>query len=274
MKTAWRGLLCLLFLSAATGQNRPLVTESATLIPEGRIRAELGFEFLQDTVFRLSGLEGDLSRLGVLGLRTGVAEKVEIQMFWTAAQFLNVDRRFPAPNSDILDFEGNSTSDVGNLFMATKLRLATESGRRPALAFRFGVELPNTSNVKGLGNDETNFHSSLIAEKTLGRLVLLGNIGLSILGDPVEAGFQDDLLTYGFAAVYSLGPGLAVLADWYGRAGPGGIGTEEQSLLRVGTQIETSGIIWDAALLFGFRDTDPSTGVIVGISRDFDLPFR
>ncbi len=262
-----------LFVSVGLGQNRPLVTERATLMPEGRVRAELGFEFLQDAVFRLSGLEGDLSRLGVLALRIGTAERVEIQMFWTAAQFLNVERRLPAPNTAILDFEGNSTSDVGNLVMATKLRLATESGRRPAMAFRFGVELPNTSNVKGLGNDETNFHSSLMFEKTLDRVVLLGNIGLAILGDPVEAGFQDDLLTYGFAMIYSLSPGLAVLADWHGRAGPGGIGTEEQSMLRFGTQIETAGVIWDAALQFGLRRTDPSTGIIVGISRDFDLPF-
>lgn len=247
-------------------QIRPLLTEPPETLAPGRIGLEVGFEFLQDVTNRLSGLEGDLTRFGVLGARWGAADRVEIQAFWTAVQFLNVDRRFEAPNTPIVDFAGNSTSATGNLFLATKLKLAGEQGRRPALGFRFGVELPNTKSESGIGVDETNFHSAVLMAKHFGELELLGNLGLSILGDPVSAGSQDDLLSYGLALIYPASGDLEVVADWNGRAGPGGIGTEEQSLVRLGLRTRTGGLVWDGAVQFGLRKTDPQTGIVLGLS--------
>ncbi len=252
--------------SAAPAQVRPLLTEPPQTVAEGRLGLEVGFEFLQDVTFRLSGLQGDLTRVGVLGTRWGFAERVELQAFWTAIQFLNVDRRFDAPNSPILDFAGKSTSDTGNLFLATKLHLVEERGSRPALGFRFGVELPNSRSESGIGVDETNFHSAVLMSKHWGELELVGSLGLSILGDPVTAGSQDDLLTYGIALIYPVSRDLEAVADWNGRAGPGGIGTEEQSLVRLGLRTRTGGLVWDGAVQFGLRNTDPQTGIALGLS--------
>ncbi len=264
---------CVLICAVSLAQDRPLVTEKADTVPVGQIRTQLGFDFLQNAVFRLSGLEGDLTRLAVVGLRIGAGKKVEIQLFWTAQQFLNVSRRFDAPNSNLLDFSGNSTSDVGDLMMSTKARFADESGIRPALGFEFGVQLPNGATELGLSNDETNFYSSLLVQKHFRRATLIGNLGLAILGDPLSPGAQDDLLTYGLAAEYPLTQDIALVGDWYGRTGPGGYGTEEQSRLRLGARFNAAGLYWDAALLVGFLDTDPSTGLIVGLSKDFNFPF-
>jgi hypothetical protein len=249
-----------------SAQVRPLLTEPPPTVAEGRLGLEVGFEFLQDVTFRLSGLQGDLTRVGVLGVRWGAAERVEVQAFWTAIQFLNVDRRFDGPSSPILDFAGRSTSDTGNLFLATKLHLAEERGPRPALGFRFGVELPNSRSESGIGVDETNFHGAVLMSKHWGDLELVGNLGLSILGDPVTAGSQDDLLTYGIALVYPVSRDLEAVADWNGRAGPGGIGTEEQSLVRIGLRTRTGGLVWDGAVQFGLRHTDPQTGIVLGLS--------
>ena len=274
MRPRWSCLwICILLCSAVFAQDRPLVTEKTDTVPLGRIRTELGFDFLQNAVYRVSGLEGDLTRLAVISLRIGAGKKAEIHLFWTAQQFLNVSRRFPAPNSHLLDFSGNSTSDVGDLFMETKLRFADESGRRPAFGLQFGVQLPNASNERGLGNDETNFFSALLVQKHLRQLTLIGNAGLAILGDPLSPGAQDDLLTYGLAAEYPVSSEIALMGDWYGRTGPGGYGTEDQSRFRLGARINAAGLYWDAALLVGFLDTDPSTGLIVGISKDFSFPF-
>lgn len=274
MRPRWCWLLiCFLLCSAVGAQDRPLVTEKTDTVGLGRIRTELGFDFLQDAVFRLSGLEGDLTRLAVIGLRIGAGKKAEVHLFWTAQQFLNVSRRFDAPNRNLLDFSGNSTSDVGDLFMETKLRFADESGHRPAFGFQFGVQLPNGATERGLSNDETNFLSSLLVQKHLRNLTLIGNVGLAILGDPLSPGSQDDLLTYGLAAEYPISPEISLLGDWYGRTGPGGYGTEKQSRLRMGARINAAGLYWDAALLVGFLDTDPSTGLIVGLSKDFNFPF-
>jgi len=254
-------------------QDRPLVTERATTVPQGKLRTELGFEFLQDATFRLSGLKGDLTRIGVIGLRAGVGSRAEIQLGWTAFQFLNVDQRFPGPNSAILDFAGNSTGDFGDVSIGAKLRLLDASGKMPAIGFRFATELPNGRNERGISNDETGFQASFLFEKELRKAILVSNLGVAILGDPDSLGAQDDLLAFGIAALVPVTQDIRVFAEWYGRAGPGGIGTEEQSRVRAGAQIDVAGLYWDAAVFFGLRDTDPATGVIVGLSKDFNLSF-
>ncbi len=252
------------------GQQRPLITERAETVERGDFRFELGFEFLQDAVFPLSGLEGDLSRVGVLGLRFGAGEKVEIQILGTVQDFLNINRRFPAPNSNALNFSGNSTSDFGDFTLATKVQFNRERAGVPAIGVRFGFELPNASTENGLGNDETNVFGAFLIEKKVANLRLIGNAGVAILGDPVGQG-QDDLFTYGAAATLDVSPRVALLAEVYGRTGPGGIGTEDQSRVRAGARIEAGGVYWDVAGFWGLEDTDPDSGFIIGFSKTFDI---
>ena len=264
--------LCLLLLlqpASILAQQRPLVTERAETLEQGHILLEIGIEFLQDAEFPFSGLEGDLTRAGLLGVRIGAADNVEIQILGTVQNILNIENRYPAPNTSRLGFSGNSTSDVGDFTLATKVRLKKEELGWPTLAFRFGLELPNASNEKGLGNDETNVFGSILVQKRFGKLQLLTDWGLVILGNPVVPGSQDDLFTYGVALIYSVHPRIALLVDAAGRAGPGGIGTEEQSTLRLGSQIQAVGLRWDVAAFIGFRDTDPSSGIVLGISKEF-----
>lgn len=274
MKPVWlNSILLLLALNTVVGaQNRPLMTETVETVEKGKGRFEFGFDFEQDVVYNLSGLEGDLTRLGVLGLRTGVGERVELQLFWTAQEFLNVNRRFDAPNTPNLDFSGNSTSDIGNVMVGTKVQLVPEKGKRPGLGFRFSVELPNTSSESGLGTDETQFYNSVLVQKGWEKLRLFGEVGLAILGDPVSGGAQDDLLIYGAAVAYSVSPKLDVVANLHGLAGSGGIGTEEETLLKLGVQVKAAGLYWDGSALFGFQDSDPSTGISFGITKEFPLP--
>ena len=265
--------VCLLPWATLLAQQRPLVTEFANTVARGHLRFDIAVEFLQDAKFPFSGLKGDLTRAGVFGIRIGAGENVEIQTLGTIHNILNIESRVLAPNSAQLDFSGNSTNDFGDLIMATKVRMRKESRAGPAVALRFGAELPNASNERGLGNDETNMFSSLILEKQFGKLRVLTNLGIVILGDPVVAGSQDDLFSYGFALIYPLRSGINLVADAHGRAGPSGIGNEEQTLLRLGSQIQAAGLFWDVALLVGLRDTDPSSGLILGVSKDFDFPF-
>ena len=252
-------------------QQRPLITESTDTVAERHLRVELGAEWLQDAVFPLSGLGGDLTRFGVFGLRFGLGNAAEIALEGVAQDRLSIDRRAAAPHSSILDFSGNSTNDFGDLVLGTKFRFVQEQEGRPALGFRFAVELPNASNEKGLGNDETNAYAAFLLSKKIGKAQVNGNLGLAILGDPLDAGAQDDLLTYGLSGIYQASGKLNLVADFYGRTGPGGIGTEEQSRLRAGVQVKAWDIYWDAGVFTGFRSTDPSWGIIFGLSREFKI---
>ena len=133
------------------------------------------------------------------------------------------------------------------------------------------AELPNASNQSGLGNDEMNFYASILLEKKFNRFKVIGNAGFAILGDPVTPGAQDDLFTYGLAGAYSVSETFALVADFYGRAGQGGVGTDEHSLIRLGTQINAAGLYWDVAFLAGLLESDPSTGIIFGLTKDFNV---
>jgi len=265
-------LLLLIFQPALLlSQQRPLITERAETVKKNYLLFDIGLEFLQDTVFTFSGLEGDLTRIGVVGVRFGAADNVEIQVLGTIQDILSIESRFDAPNTPNLNFSGNSTSDFGDFTMATKVLLKKEQNRWPAISTRFGFQMPNASNQNGLGNDETNFFSSFLLQKQFGRLQFFTELGLAVLGDPVSPGAQDDLFTYGLALIHPLNDQINVVVDAYGRVGAGGIGTEEQSLLRLGTQVKAAGLYWDVALVLGFRDTDPSSGLVVGVSKEFRL---
>jgi len=253
-------------------QQRPLITERAETVKKNYLLFDIGLEFLQDAIFTFSGLEGDLTRIGVVGVRFGAADNVEIQVLGTIQDILSIENRFNAPNTPNLNFSGNSTSDFGDFTMATKVLLKKEHNRWPAMATRFGFQMPNASNQNGLGNDETNFFSSFLLQKRFGQLQFFTELGLAVLGDPESPGAQDDLFTYGLALIHPLNDQINLVVDSYGRVGAGGIGTEEQSLLRLGTQIKAVGLYWDVALFLGFRDTDPSSGLLMGVSKEFRLP--
>ncbi|MEE2823128.1 MAG: hypothetical protein VYA53_09115 [Acidobacteriota bacterium] len=267
-----KSLLAFLLLFQPTlvlAQQRPLMTERAKTLEQGYVLVDLGVEFLQGANFPFSGLKGDLIRAGALGMRIGVADTTEIQLLGTVQNVLNIEERYSAPNTSRLQIFGHSTSDVGDFTLATKVRLKNEGPGWPILAFRFGLQLPNASNENGLGNDETNVFGSVLAQKQFGKLQLMIDLGLSILGNPVVPGSQDDLFTYGAALTYLVHPQINLLIDGMGRMGPGDIGTEEQFSLRLGSRIEAVGLHWDVAAFVGFYESDPSSGLVLGVSRAF-----
>ncbi len=259
-------------LSLVQGQPRPFRTDDAETLPFGTMRLQIGVDRMQSQTFSLSGLEGNLSRFGVMGVHVGAGGAVEFQATGDLWNRLKITRRL-SPGGSIFnqDVQGNSTGSVGDLLLATKFRLVKERIGFPAIAFRFGVELPNASNEKGLGNDETNFYATLMAAKSLGRLRAMVNMGMAILGNPVTVSSQHDMVTYGFAGIYKANRVLDVVGEFYGRAGDDGPGAEVQSLLRLGVRAHTGGICWDLGAVKGLAENDPSVGVSFGVSYQFSL---
>ena len=86
-------LLALVSLSAFA-QQRPLVTEDVQTVKPGAVRFEAGFDFLQDKDYPVSGLNGDLARLGVVSLTFGLASNVEVEAGGVIQNFLSVNRLF------------------------------------------------------------------------------------------------------------------------------------------------------------------------------------
>ena len=196
-----RSLFLIVVLCATypvSAQDRPLQTSDAEVVAPGTMRAQIGFDFLQDVTFPLSGLNGDVTNVSAINVRTGIGNIVEIQVQGMIQEFLSIKHQgasfvtLDLPNS-------NSTHDIGDFSIWTKILLLSEQGRRPAVAFRFGFQMPNSNQARGIGVNNINLYSEAIVEKHFGKFTVFGDLGVAILTSPNTLYSQNDELIYGGA---------------------------------------------------------------------------
>lgn len=269
-------LFVFLLASVSNGQERPLLTEDIDITPAGSVNVAAGTDFLQDAKFPLSGLTGDLTRLGNVRIRTGLASNVEIQMEGVVQEFLAINTESTPPPIP-LSVTGNSTNDYGDMLMSVKVKLRNETETLPGIGLKFGYQMPNSDEKKGIGTNQINIFSKLILQKTFmtdgngdPRLKIYGNLGLGIMTAPTESFSQNDVLLYGLAGTYRISPNIKIGSEVNGRINTQGggapLGTESQGQFRIGTQIKASGLIFDAAGIFGLTEFSPRTGVTFGVT--------
>jgi hypothetical protein len=265
--------------TSALAQQRPLVTEDPETIGAGLILLEGGVDQQRDIAYPASGLEGNLLRLPTLGVSFGISSIAELQIDGGLYNRLNVTSRQTAPLSHLLDFSGDRTHDVEDIVVATKIRLLSETAGRPAFGVRFATRLPNASNESGLGLDTTDFHASMLFGKTVQSIRFVGNVGLGILGDPIDGNRQNDVLTYGASVARAVRQGLEVVGELNGRLdtrqGDPPIGTESRGAMRIGGRFTRSTVRVDAGLIFGLTSQDPSIGFTTGLTwvfKGFTIP--
>jgi hypothetical protein len=173
----------------------------------------------------------------------------------------------------MMNFTGDSTHDVEDIVVATKIRVVGESPSHPAFGIRFATKLPNAGNESGLGLDTTDFHAQMLVGKTVRSIRIVGNIGLGILGDPTRGDNQNDVLDYGASLARAVKEGIEVVGEINGRAstrsGTPPAGTESRSTLRIGGRITRGTVRLDAGLLLGMTSRDPSFGFTAGATYVF-----
>ncbi|HEY3039502.1 MAG TPA: hypothetical protein VGJ66_12255 [Pyrinomonadaceae bacterium] len=269
-------LLFLLALTQSTrAQQRPLITEDVDIIPQGSLRIETGLDFLQGAKFPASGLTGDLTRVGVIGVTIGFAPNVEFQIEGVAQNFLSINSRGVSAIPLSLAPGANSTNDTGDFILWTKFKLRSESRRGPSLGFRVGVGLPSSNQARGIGLNQTNAYGSILVGKKFGRngrFNTFGNLGVAILTAPTQLFSQNDVLTYGAAGIFHLNKQFSIAGEVNGRAntrpGDGPLGTESQAEARLGMQIRASGLRFDFAGIKGLTRFTHDSGFTVGVTYD------
>ena len=153
--------------SVASAQQRPLVTEDPETIGTGNILIEGGFDSERDAFYPASGLTGNLLRVPTLGVSFGFSSILELQVDGGLYNRLNITSIQPAPLSDKLELTGDETSDVGDVVVATKIRVVSEGPGRPGIGVRLATKLPIASNESGLGLDTMDFYVSSLFGKTV-----------------------------------------------------------------------------------------------------------
>jgi len=277
--TALAVVVMSVWASKAGAQQRPLVTEDPETVGAGLILLEGGIDEQRQMSYPASGLQGDLFRFPTLGVSFGISSIAELQIDGGLYSRLDVTSRQVAPLSSQLDFAGDSTHDVDDIVVATKIRLLSETPGRPAIGVRFATRLPNASNESGLGLDTTDFYVSALVGKTVRSIRVVGNGGLGILSDPVRGDRQNDVLTYGVSVARAVRQGLEVVGEINGRLdtreGEAPIGTESRGAMRIGGRFTRSTVRLDAGLIVGMTSRDPSVGVTAGLTwvfRGFRVP--
>jgi len=259
-------------------QQRPLLTQDVDLVKPGHVLFEFGFDFLQNERFPVSGLRGDLTSVGVIGINIGLGETAEFQISGTTYNFLSVSEITPSFVSPRLSGNGTSTSDFGDFVLATKIRILPEGKRSPSLGFRVAVQLPNSDQSRGIGLNKTDVYGAFLLGKHFGKLNTFSNIGIGILTSPTALFSQNDVLTYGVAGIYPITPHVSLAGEINGRKSTRGVtplGTESLSQARLGVQVLAVGLRWDVAAIKGITRIDPQSGITFGISKDikaFEIP--
>ena len=269
-------LSCVVLVTfAVQAQQRPLLTDDIDITPPGSIEVSVGADFFQRAKFPLSGINGDLTRLGDIRVRTGFAPNFEFQVEGVLQNYVSINSQ--GKSAVPLNFTGNSTNDFGDFVVSGKIKLRSETRRMPAVGFKFGFEMPNSNQERGIGTNQINIFGKIIVQKKFGELVkdaprftALGNLGLGIMTAPLQRFTQNDVLLYGLAGIYRLNQTVNIVSEINGRAntrsGNAPVGTESLSQFRIGMQVKASGLRFDTAAAFGLTRNSPRTGLTFGVT--------
>ena len=267
--------LTLSFGLTALAQQRPLITEDVDVLQPGSLRIEAGIDFMQDAKFPASGLTGDLTRVGVIGFHVGLSPNVEFSIEGVAQNYLSINTQRAGAIPLGIAPGANSTNDTGDFRLSTKIKIRNETRRGPSLGFKFGVELPNSNETRGIGVNQTNAFGMILVGKKFGRdgrVNTFGNLGLGIFTAPTQAFTQNDMLLYGLAGIVRVNKSVNIAAEVNGRAntrsGTAPLGTESQSEARLGLQIRAANLRFDFAGIAGLTEFSPRSGLTFGVTYD------
>lgn len=268
-------LAFLLIAAVAHAQQRPLVTEDPETIGAGRLLIEGGIDAAHGQEYPVSGLKGNLWRVPTIGISIGLSSIAELQIDGGLHNRLTITQRNPqAPLASLVTATGDTTSDVEDVVVGTKIRLLAEDTARPAIGLRFATKLPNASNESGLGTDTMDFHMSLLGAKTVESIRVVGNVGVGILSDPTSGNRQNDVLLYGLSFARAVTQQSELVGELNGRlstrSGDPFPGTESRGLLKLGGRYTQGPVRLDAGLFFGLTTIDPTIGFTAGFTYVFN----
>jgi len=239
---------------SALGQTRPLLTEEATTAPGGSIVLEGGWDVMHAEPNFLTGDDRDRVDAPMLRLVFSPAANVEMDLEWVGRVIAIDDPVF------------HDVSDWGDVTLRAKTRLWGAAGRRPAVAVRFGMTLPETSFGNGLGPNTLRMSADLLATAVRGPVSMHANVGLGLFDEPLRPHEQRDFLVYGVAVTAELGRDVTLVAEVWGRAGSGAPGAEERSEARLGARLGHGRLHADAAVRRGLTPADGTWGATGGFS--------
>jgi hypothetical protein len=256
---------------ASAQQQRPLDTQDPETLGAGRGLLQIGAAVSRGDDYPLSGLRGNLSQLSLLGLTIGLGAMADLQITGGPYDYLQITEHNAAPLTRLLSVPGASSAhDVDDIVVATKIRWVSEASSWPSVGSRLSVRLPNSKHHSGLGQDTTDFSAALLVGKSVAAWRMVGNIGATIMTEPIDSTSQNDVLTYGVSLARRLLRDVEVVGEVNGRKstrrGTAPPGTESRSVARAGARIGHGTMRLDVGAGVGLATIDPSFTATAGVT--------
>ena len=246
-------ILSLAFARAAAAQPRPLPTESVEGPGAGNIALQTSVDYAPGVRFTLSGLGGDLWRVGLVRIDVGLSDAASFDLNGGVRDHLTITSRTPAVFTDLLRLSNPSaTGDFDDIVVGTKIRVVDQGHGNPAIGVRVATRLPNAKHRSGLGQNTTDFYGSVIFERSLRAFLAIGNLGYGILGDPLNSHRTVGSFLYSVELRQQLSHSVSLVERLDGRTGPREPGLEPRSIAR-------AGVLWTRAAWW--VETDGTVGL-------------
>jgi hypothetical protein len=250
--------------SVVFGQDRPLPNEPLNGVGDGNVAVQIGADYTRDVQYPLSGLDGNLWRIALVQIDVGLSSIADFELSGGLRDRLEITSMTPAVLSGLLRLSNpNSTSAFDDIIVGTHVRVLADADDRPGFGFRIATRLPNSKHPSGLGQNTTDFFGSLIAEHTMAGTRVNGNLGLGILGDPLEGNRRINSLLYGATLTRPLADRLEVVADLAGRTGPSEPGLEPRAIAKGGVAWTREATRLELDATWGLTERDGSIGAAV-----------
>jgi hypothetical protein len=262
--------LVLLVATTADAQQRPLVTEDPETIGTGRVLLEAGFSLDSGQTNEANGVKADVARIGTFGASIGISPTAEIQIDGGVVQRVTVDEIIPiSPLANTTSLKaGDTASSMEDLVIATKIRLLPETETRPALGVRLGTKLPTADVDAGVGLGTTDFFATFLMAKTVRSVRTVGNVGLVVLGNPVDGQDSATALGFGLSIARALTDAFEMVGEVNGRLTPFDDvvppGLKSRGVFRLAGRYTYAMLRLDFGVLVGMTNRDPNFGISAG----------
>jgi hypothetical protein len=245
----------------ATAQQRPLPLESPEGVGAGNVAVSIGLDYTRDTMFTLSGLKGNLWRLALIRFDVGLSNVADFELSGGLRDHLSITSRTAGILSGQLRLSNpTATGAFDDIMVGTKVRLVEATASRPGVAIRVATRLPNAKHPSGLGQDAMDFYGTVAVSNGSPQTRLTGNVGIGVLGDPLQGNRHVNSLLYGASASRQVQRHLVVIAGVDGRTGPLEPGLESRAVARAGLGLTRGSANVELSTTLGLTRRDGNVG--------------
>ncbi|PLX91463.1 MAG: hypothetical protein C0619_07535 [Desulfuromonas sp.] len=222
---------------AKTNTLRPVVIETATVLPEGQAAFDLGLAMeLDREVGGGGGREYDNLRVAPVALRYGVSSGMEI------------GAAIGYSDNDAEGLNGPDESGLEGISLFAKLQLNPES------AVRFGLVMAGDDNIAPYPNDGVDVFVNLALQKPLAKGVLFGELGYRAQGGDLD---MNNYFNYGVGFATAVAETVGLSLELVGeQAQDIGIGNSLDLVLGAGLQLG-DGVRMAPYVSVGLNDAGP-----------------